>query len=200
MQLPQYRYFILNKPYNMVSQFVSTHDVKLLGDIDFIFPEGTHAVGRLDNFSEGLLILTTNKKVTRLLFQGTEPHKRTYLVLVNKLVSEESLKLLRNGVEFTIQGGKKYLTTPCEVSIVIDPPINFSSPYIMTDKIPFTWISISLTEGKFHQVRKMVSAIHHKVKRLVRISIENLQLADLQPGEVKEIEEKAFFELLKIDY
>lgn len=195
-----HRYFILNKPYNMVSQFVSTHDVNLLGDINFTFPQGTHAIGRLDNHSEGLLILTTNKKVTRLLFQSEQPHKRTYLVLVNKIVSEESLNLLRNGVELTIQSSKKYLTTPCEVSIVIDPPINFSSPYIMTDKIPFTWISISLTEGKFHQVRKMVSAIHHKVKRLVRISIENLELADLQPGEIKEIEEKKFFELLKINY
>jgi 23S rRNA pseudouridine2457 synthase len=184
----------------MVSQFVSTHKVRLLGDVNFTFPEGTHAVGRLDNFSEGLLILTTNKRVTRLLFQGEQPHKRTYLVLVNKIVSEESLNRLRTGVEFTIQGGIKYTTTPCEVSIVIDPPINFSSPYIMTDKIPFTWLSISLTEGKFHQVRKMVSAIHHKVKRLVRVSIENLPLADLQPGEVKEIEEKVFFELLKIDY
>jgi len=200
MQSSQHRYFILNKPYNMVSQFVSTHKVRLLGDVNFTFPEGTHAVGRLDNFSEGLLILTTNKRVTRLLFQGEQPHKRTYLVLVNKIVSEESLNRLRTGVEFTIQGGIKYTTTPCEVSIVIDPPINFSSPYIMTDKIPFTWLSISLTEGKFHQVRKMVSAIHHKVKRLVRVSIENLQLADLQPGEVKEIEEKVFFELLKIDY
>ena len=195
----QHRYFILNKPYNMVSQFVSTHNVKLLGDINFTFPEGTHAIGRLDNHSEGMLILTTNKKVTRLLFQGEQPHKRTYLVLVNKIVSEESLNLLRNGVEFTIQGDKKYLTIPCEVSIVINPPINFSSPYIMTDKVPFTWLSISLTEGKFHQIRKMVSAIHHKVKRLVRISIENLNLEDLQPGEVKEIEEKAFFQLLNID-
>ncbi len=200
MQLPQHRYFILNKPFNMVSQFVSTHNVRLLRDINFIFPEGTHAIGRLDNHSEGLLILSTNKKVTRLLFQGVQPHKRTYLVLVNKIVNEESLNLLRNGVEFIIQGGNKYKTAPCEVSIITNPPINFNSPYKMIDKIPYTWLSISLTEGKFHQVRKMVSAIHHKVKRLIRINIENLHLADLQPGEVKEIEEKAFFELLNIKY
>ena len=62
------RYFILYKPYNMVSQFISTHQVGLLTDIDFIFPEGTHAIGRLDKDSEGLLLLTTNKKITRLLF------------------------------------------------------------------------------------------------------------------------------------
>ena len=69
----------------------------------------------------------------------------------------------------------------------------------MIDRIPYTWLSISLTEGKYHQIRKMVSAIHHKVKRLIRVSIENLHLANLQPGELKEIEEKDFFELLNID-
>ena len=61
------RYFIINKPYKMVSQFVSPDKVNLLGDIDFDWPEGTHAIGRLDNNSEGLLILTTNKRVTKLL-------------------------------------------------------------------------------------------------------------------------------------
>ncbi len=69
------RYFIINKPPNMVSQFVSTHDVGLLDDLDFQFPEGIHAIGRLDSHSEGLLILTTNKKVTKLLFQGAVPHE-----------------------------------------------------------------------------------------------------------------------------
>jgi 23S rRNA pseudouridine2457 synthase len=52
MSSSPHRYFILNKPYNMVSQFVSTHAVNLLGDIGFNFPEGIHAIGRLDNLSE----------------------------------------------------------------------------------------------------------------------------------------------------
>ena len=59
----------------MVSQFVSPDKVNLLGDIDFNWPEGTHAIGRLDNNSEGLLILTTNKRVTKLLFESDTPHK-----------------------------------------------------------------------------------------------------------------------------
>jgi 23S rRNA pseudouridine2457 synthase len=89
MSEPINRYFIINKPYNMVSQFVSPDDVGLLGDIAFDFPEGIHAIGRLDNLSEGLLILTTNRKVTKLLFQGEAPHKRTYLVRVKNVVSAE---------------------------------------------------------------------------------------------------------------
>ena len=193
-----HRYFILNKPYNMVSQFVSSHKVNLLGDIDFDFPEGTHAIGRLDNLSEGLLILTTNKKVTKLLFQGEKPHERVYLVLVNNEVSSESISKLQNGVALIVQNGASYLSA-CKASIVAAPTINFNSPYIMTPHIPYTWLRISLTEGKFHQVRKMVKAIGHKVKRLIRVSIEGLQLDDLQPGEVREIEEKAFFRLLGIE-
>src|ERR1700712_1142101 len=103
--MPRYRYFIINKPYNMVSQFISPDNVGLLGDIDFDFPEGIHAIGRLDNLSEGLLILTTNKKVTKLLFQGETPHKRTYLVRVKNIVSPESLERLRTGVTIKIKGG-----------------------------------------------------------------------------------------------
>lgn len=193
-----HRYFILNKPINMVSQFVSSHAVNLLTSIPFQFPEGTHAVGRLDSNSEGLLILTTNKKVTRLLFQGEKPHERTYLVLVNGIVSDEHIQQLRTGVAFKIKEGETYITQPCDVSIVQDPGFNFPSPYILSDRVAFTWIKIALTEGKYHQVRKMIGAIHHKVKRLVRVSIEDISLAQLKPGEVYEMAESDFFNALQI--
>ncbi len=199
MSSSPHRYFILNKPYNMVSQFVSTHAVNLLGDLKFNFPEGIHAIGRLDNLSEGLLILTTNRKITRLLFEAKTPHKRTYLVLVNHTVTEERLQLLREGISFRIRGGGYYTSTPCEAEIVLHPEISFPSPYVMTKNIPYTWLRITLTEGKFHQVRKMVAAIHHRCKRLIRVSIEDLVLGYLQPGCIKEIAEKDFFELLRTE-
>src|SRR5580692_43547 len=123
-----HRYFIINKPYDMVSQFVSTHKVRLLGDLDFKFPEGIHAIGRLDNHSEGLLILTTNKKVTKLLFQGAIPHKRTYLLKVRQAVSAESLQQLRAGVSIRIKGGGDWVTTPSEADIVPKPADIFSHP------------------------------------------------------------------------
>ena len=148
------RYFIINKPFDMVSQFVSTHDVKLLGDLDFDFPEGTHAIGRLDNHSEGLLILTTNKKLTRLLFLSEVPHKRTYLVQVNNIVSDENLKKLQTGVSIKIKTGIAYTTTPCDVKVVTNPEELYDLGERLTAYYPNTWLLITITEGKFHQVRK----------------------------------------------
>jgi len=182
----------------MVSQFVSTHAVNLLGNINYSFPKETHAVGRLDNRSEGLLLLTTNKKITRLLFEGAIPHKRTYLVQVNNIVSEERVQLIRDGISFRVKGGDNYQSTKCEAEIITEPGINFPAPYDITDRIDYTWLRITLTEGKYHQVRKMMAAIHHRCKRLIRVSIEDLTIGNLQPGEVKEIEEQDFFALLKI--
>ena len=182
----------------MVSQFVSTHDVKLLSDLDFDFPNGTHAVGRLDNDSEGLLILTTNKKVTRLLFLSEVPHKRTYLVQVNNIVSAENLKRLQTGVTIKIKTGVNYTTTPCDVSIVTDAEVLYNLDERLTAHPPFTWLLITITEGKYHQVRKMIAAIKHKCKRLIRISIEDLELEGLKAGKVRELEEEGFFKKLKI--
>ena len=99
-----HRYFLLHKPINMVSQFVSSHKVRLLGSINFDFPEGTHAIGRLDKDSEGLLLLTTNSKVTKLLFQGKQPHTRTYLVQVINKVNEEIISKIANGISISAVG------------------------------------------------------------------------------------------------
>jgi 23S rRNA pseudouridine2457 synthase len=197
--MPPYRYFIINKPYNMVSQFISPDDVGLLGDLDYDFPEGIHAIGRLDNLSEGLLILTTNKKVTKLLFQGEVSHKRTYLVRVKHKVSQESLQRLRDGVTIQIAGGVDYVTPPCDAEIIENPENLADEQREPRADVPHTWLSITLTEGKFHQVRKMVVAITHRCKRLIRTSIEDIELGDLPIGGVKEMEEEEFFRKLKIN-
>lgn len=180
----------------MVSQFVSSHPVVLLGSLDFSFPEGTHAIGRLDSNSEGLLILTTDKSVTKKLFQAAIPHTRTYLVEVRKSVTPDTIQLLNNGVQIRIKGGGIYTTTPCNARLVENP-----AEYIQINESkniyePSSWIMISLTEGKFHQVRKMVKAIGHRCIRLIRISIEGITLGYLPPGGVREMGEKEFFGLL----
>ena len=194
----QNRYFILNKPFNMVSQFISPDDVRLLGDIQFDFPEGTHAIGRLDNESEGLLILTTNQKFTRLLYKYKARHTRTYLVMVQNEVSAETLKQLQEGVSIPIKEGALYTAVPVAVEIVKEPVLLCKQATDRREAYPHTWLLITLTEGKFRQVRKMVFAVRHKCLRLIRLSIENIQLDDLEPGNVREIGEENCFNLLGI--
>ena len=193
-----HRYFVLNKPIQMVSQFVSSHQVRLLGDLDFNFPEGTHAIGRLDQHSEGVLLLTTNKKITKLLFQGAVPHKRTYLVQVKNTVSAETVIKLSNGIEITASNGTVFTTTLCDVKLVQKPPNLFEAGKPLHKNVMTTWLQITLTEGKFHQVRKMVAAVNHRCLRLIRISIEDIVIGNMQPGEVVELEEADFFSLLKL--
>ena len=193
-----HRYFILNKPVNMVSQFVSTHDVKLLGSINFAFPEGTHAIGRLDKNSEGLLLLTTDKKVTSLLFQGKQPHTRTYLVQVKNIVSPETVAKLASGILISAADGGEYMTTPCDVRLLEEPEFVHEPELPLHENVLYSWLLISLQEGRFHQVRKMVAAAHHKCIRLIRISIEDIELGKILPGEVQELSHESFYRKLKL--
>ncbi len=105
----------------MVSQFVSSHDVPLLGDLSFSFPEGTHAIGRLDKDSEGLLLLTTDKAITRLIFSGGVPHKRTYLVMLQNEMDEETFEHLAAGVTIKIKNGEDYLARPEALQRITNP-------------------------------------------------------------------------------
>lgn len=195
------RYFIIHKPYKMLSQFVGGDEgARLLCALDFDFPEGIHAIGRLDNESEGLLILTTDKRITKLLFNSGKSHERTYLVKVQRKVSEETLEKLRTGVRIRIRGGDYWTTSPCEVELIDEPRNLPDIPERLMFEGVTSWLKITLKEGKYHQVRKMVAAVGHKCKRLVRVSIDNLELGDLPSGGVLEIEGHEFFKKLNLNH
>ncbi|HQW92712.1 MAG TPA: pseudouridine synthase, partial [Ferruginibacter sp.] len=108
------------------------------------------------------------------------------------------LKRLQNGVVIKIKTGIMYTTTPCDIRVVTDPENFYELGERLTAYHPFTWLLITITEGKYHQVRKMIAAIRHKCKRLIRVSIEDLELDGLKAGEVRELEEADFFTKLKI--
>ena len=196
--MTSHRYFIINKPYDMLSQFVGGETARKLGDLDFTFPPGTHAVGRLDRESEGLLILTTDKKITRLLFQSGATHNRTYLVKVKDRVGPAALEKLRTGMMIQGRNTGDYDSGPCDVEIVERPLHIKERDFDLPEFVPHTWLSITLTQGKYHQVRKMVRAIGHRCQRLIRVSIDGIELGDLAPGEVKEIDGKSFYNSLQI--
>lgn len=178
----------------MVSQFTSPDKVRLLGDLDFKFPENTHAIGRLDSTSEGLLILTTDKRVTRLMYSGKKKHLRSYLVMVRNEISKQNLEQLRAGISIPVAEGEIYIAKPVSVEVITNPLKIYPFAIDEREAYPHTWLLITLTEGKFRQVRKMVMAIRHRCIRLIRISIGNLYIDDLKPGDVREVEKNILFE------
>ncbi len=183
----------------MVSQFVGNEFIPQLDTLDFDFPENTHAIGRLDAESEGLLLLTTNKRVTSLLFNSKTQHWRTYLVQVRGKVTEETRLLLEQGIQLRDKGDKIVTTKDCKVLIVDDLTECVASAYVRNTYIEYTWLKISLIEGRHRQIRKMANSVRHKCVQLIRVSIEDMHLNQLGIGQVEEVEEEDFFKLLKID-
>lgn len=193
------RYFVVYKPYMMLSQFVSPYPHRLLGDLDFQFPNGTHALGRLDEPSEGLLLLTTDKTMHRRLLLAERAHSRRYLVQVDKVISAADIQRLQEGITIGVKGKGDYTTLPCRVTRVEKPAWLPERENNVYEKLPHSWLEFELTEGKNRQIRKMCSAVKHKCRRLVRVAIGDLVLGQLQPGEVLEMERSQLFALLGLD-
>ena len=183
-----HRHFILHKPYGYLSQFIYElkRKKKLLGEL-YYFPKGTMAIGRLDEDSEGLLLLTTDGKVSERIC--SKKVDKEYYVQVDGLITQEAVDQLKNGVEIGFKG-TKYVTKPCTAFIVNEIP-NFGErgKKIRDERHgPTSWISITVNEGKFRQVRKMTSAVGFPTLRLVRIRVGNVHLNQLQAGKVIEVE------------
>jgi 23S rRNA pseudouridine2457 synthase len=181
------RHFILHKPYGYLCQFVCELKRKKLLDELYDFPEGTMAIGRLDEHSEGLLLLTTDGKMSEYI-RGKKTEKE-YYAQVDGLISDEAVALLQQGVEIGIRD-VKYMTKPCKAfRLETIPDFAPRSRKIRDDRHgPTSWVSIILTEGKFRQIRKMTAAVGFPTLRLIRFRIGDIYLGNLKPGEVKEVE------------
>lgn len=174
----------LHKPYGVLSQFTVEHEGQVtLATLGF--PPAVYPVGRLDQDSEGLLLLSDEKGLNTRLLDPKHGHARTYHAQVEGEVTNEALgKLKRGGLE--IQGHR---TLPCEARRVEpmhpdrDPPIRYRAA------IPTSWIGLTLTEGKNRQVRRMTAAVGFPTLRLIRVAIGGLRLADLglEPGQWREL-------------
>jgi 23S rRNA pseudouridine2457 synthase len=184
-----HRHFVLHKPFGYLSQFVSAfpreaRKKRFLGEL-YDFPVGTMAVGRLDEESEGLLLLTTDGKLSETV--RSRHVEKEYYAQVDGIVTEEALAQLQQGVHIGIQG-QSYLTSPCQARLVAAPTLPPRARPVRDDRHgPTSWLSLTLTEGKFRQVRKMTAAVGFPTLRLVRVRIGSLALADLPPGAVREV-------------
>lgn len=182
-----HRHYITHKPYGYLSQFKYElkRTKKLLGEL-YNFADGTMAIGRLDEDSEGLLLLTTDGMVSEEIRSKKIP--KEYYVQVDGIITQQAIEELQQGVEIGFNG-KKYITRKCTASIIDNPNFPLRSQKIRDDRHgPTSWLSITISEGKFRQVRKMTAAVGFPTLRLVRVRIGEIKLGNLASGDVREVE------------
>jgi len=189
-------YFIIYKPYLVLSQFSAVEGKQTLADY-FDVPKDVYPVGRLDYDSEGLLILTNDKQLNNRLLNPLFAHQREYWVQVDGAITKEAIEQLQKGVSINIDG-KTYRTKSCKASLFAEPPIvpERNPPIRFRKEIPAPWLQLILKEGKNRQVRKMTASVGFPTLRLIRHRIEKLTIDHLQPVEMVAMEQRELFELL----
>lgn len=172
----------------MLSQFTKEHEShRTLGDL-YDFPKDVYPIGRLDKDSEGLLILSNDKKIVDQMLNPTSKVEKTYWVQVEGLLQPEILARLMQGLEIKIKTGKYHLTAPCVAALLHNPTVQDRNPPIRFRKnSPTSWASITISEGKNRQVRKMFAKVGFPVLRLIRKKIGELTLEGMKIGDVIEI-------------
>ncbi|QLE03004.1 pseudouridine synthase [Galbibacter sp. BG1] len=184
-----HQHFKIYKPYGIISQ-THSNDPKQKRKKRFLrelydFPEDIMPIGRLDEKSEGLLLMTTDGKLSDTINRsGIE---KEYFAQVDGTITEEAIEDLQTGLNIGLHGDT-YKTQPCIAKKIETPTLPEREKKIRDARHgPTSWISITLTEGKFHQVRKMTSAVGFPTLRLVRVRIGDIYLGSMLPGDVLKI-------------
>ena len=180
-------YFIIYKPYLVLSQFSPVEGKKTLADF-FDVPKDVYPVGRLDHDSEGLLLLTNDKQLNHRLLDPKFAHAREYWVQVDGAITHDAITALQKSVSINVDG-KLYHTKPCEVFLFDEEPSlpEREPPIRFRKEIPAPWLRMILTEGKNRQVRKMTAKVGFPTLRLARYRMEGLSVEGMQPGDIKEL-------------
>ncbi|WP_430220714.1 pseudouridine synthase [Paenalcaligenes sp. Me131] len=175
------RLIVLNKPYGVLTQFSDNQGRETLAD--YVPVKEVYPAGRLDRDSEGLLLLTNDGRLQARIAEPRYKMSKTYWAQVEGVVNEEQLQQLRQGVLL-----KDGMTQPAEAELLKDPELWPRNPPIRyRASIPTSWISLTISEGKNRQVRRMTAAVGLPTLRLVRVRIGEWQLDGLQPGEWREV-------------
>jgi 23S rRNA pseudouridine2457 synthase len=176
------RTIIFNKPFGVLPCFTDPEGRPSLAD--YIDVSGVYAAGRLDQDSEGLMILTSDGALAHRITDPEHKLPKTYLAQVERVPDEGALQQLRDGV---ILGGRR--TRPAEVQLLPDVPLlpERPVPIRFRKNVPTAWLEITLREGMNRQVRRMTAAVGHPTLRLVRVAIGSIQLDNLTPGQWKEL-------------
>ena len=191
-----FRYFIVYKPYQTLSQFSAAPGKKTLGDF-FIVPRDVYPVGRLDENSEGLLILTNDAKLNHRLLDPSFEHEREYWVQVEGSITQQAITQIQQGLQLNIKG-KSERTKPCVAHIFNSAPqVEERKPPVRhRASISTSWIKVILKEGKNRQVRKMTAQVGFPALRLLRYRIENIELKNMKPATMIEVSKKTIYKKL----
>ena len=177
------RYIIFHKPYGVLSQFTQ-ESPKHITLKEYIDVPDVYPVGRLDWDSEGLLLLTNDGQLQHRLAHPRFGHQRTYWAQVERIPDVDAIHKLQTGVEI-----QDYRTRPAQVRLLLEEPsvVQRVPPIRFRKSIPTAWLEMTLTEGKNRQVRRMTATVGFPTLRLIRVSIGNIQLHDLAPGQWREL-------------
>lgn len=171
------RLILFNKPYGVLTQFTGEKGDRTLAE--FIKVPHVYAAGRLDKDSEGLLLLTDDGKLQAQIASPKFKQPKTYLVQVEGEPTDAALAALRKGVEL-----KDGMTRPAKVERIEPPKLWERDPPVRFRKsVPDSWISLTITEGRNRQVRRMTAAVGFPTLRLVRWSIGEHTVDGLAPGQ-----------------
>ncbi|MBX2927273.1 MAG: pseudouridine synthase [Saprospiraceae bacterium] len=194
----QLRYFLIFKPYGMLSQFTEDTPGQItLAGLETLLPSDVYPVGRLDKDSEGLLLLTNDPSLNHRLLDPRFGHTRTYWAQVEGIPTHEALQRLASGVLIKTEKGP-YQTLPTQTRLLEQaPPLPDRNPPVRyRAAIPTAWLELRLREGKNRQVRRMCAAVGFPVLRLVRASVQQVHLGNMLPGDVIEIGKQELFRQL----
>lgn len=180
----EHHYYKIYKPYGYLSQFKNHQNrrknKKLLSQL-YQLSDAIMAVGRLDEKSEGLLLLTTDGAFSHMI--TSSKIEKEYHVMVDGIITPKLISELKTGVAISVNG-KVYKTKPCKAKILKDSS-HIIPRFVRDEKHgPTSWLSITITEGKFRQVRKMTAKIGLPTLRLVRVRIGDYTLDSMQPKEI----------------
>jgi len=172
------RTIAFNKPYGVLPCFTDPGGRPTLADcIDL---PGVYAAGRLDQDSEGLMILTSDGALAHRITDPQHKLTKVYLAQVERMPSKDALEQLRNGV---VLRGRR--TRPATVRVLSETPSvpDRPVPIRFRKNVPTAWIEITLCEGMNRQVRRMTAAVGNPTLRLIRIAVGPIALGELHPGQ-----------------
>ncbi len=196
-----FQYYAIYKPFGMLSQFSKEQpNHQTLADLEQVFAKDIYPIGRLDKDSEGLLLLSNDKRINDALLNPKNAHERSYWVQVEGQITPKAIAQLRRGVP--IKSNKKtYTTRPAKaVLLTAEPAVPARNPPIRYRKNqPTSWVEITLIEGKNRQVRRMTAAVGFPTLRLIRHKIVHLELDNWEAGAVHAIAPNDFQQLLELD-